>query len=163
MAGIMSLAKQGQIGKPCAMLLSANKSLTWQLRLDQWDKQPASHSKGTCLVCHFSNSVPNGFLWRSNGQEIQHQPALYCGCSKKNTVRKRRHLLAGRKSILLLCMASTCLPFRFPTCHCPRFEDQGTDWDRWYLPFHWGKAASWGGADGHRRCGFRLWMSVLCG
>lgn len=45
------------------------KSLTWQLRLDQWDKQPASHSKATCLVCHFSNCaewLPLTLKWWGN-------------------------------------------------------------------------------------------------
>lgn len=136
MAGIMSLAKQGADWQ--SMLPSGNKS-HWHASCG-WinetsnqpliTKQPASYAT--------SRTVPNGFLWRSNGEEIQHQPALSCRCSKKNTMRERRHLLAGRKSILLLCMASTCLPFPFPTRHSPRFEDKGTDWDRRHLPFHWG-------------------------
>lgn len=45
------------------------KSLTCQLRLDQWDKQPASHSKATCLVCHFSNCaewLPLTLKWWGN-------------------------------------------------------------------------------------------------
>ncbi len=66
-----------------AMLLSGKKSLTQQLRLDQWDTQPTSHSKATCLACRFSHSVPNGFLWHSNGDEIQHEPACTADVARK--------------------------------------------------------------------------------